>query len=71
MKFLAQENTTAGVASHFPINTTGSTGALSTENKSIRFIYTNIRTVQALSKDIDAKKDGDIKKDVDNTTTNT
>ena len=37
----------------------------------IRFIHINIKTVQALSKDIDAKKDGDIKKDVDNTTTNT
>ena len=27
MKFLAQGNTTTSVASHFPINTTGSTGA--------------------------------------------
>ena len=61
MKFLAQGNTTTSVASHFPINTTGSTWSIST----------NVRTVQALSKDIDAKKDGDIKKDIDNTTTNT
>ena len=28
VKFLAQGNTTTGVASHFPINTTGSTGAM-------------------------------------------